>query len=162
MALKQIIRSLLTAVLALAAGIVMAAPPVPAEPAVKIVHAEFGLFESSKPEELTLVPTNVVPLVVGQHYGWVIEVQTTRRRLAVREEYVTPLPVTAQIAPSPLTEYLTITDEKRVLHSQKQLVPLEGKIYGESVITPSDRSGHRRLQVVVEGQVGASFEFDVE
>jgi hypothetical protein len=46
--------------------------------------------------------------------------------------------------------------------SQRQLVPVEGKIYGEWEVGPNEPAGHRHLQVVIEDQVAASFEFEVK
>ena len=57
---------------------------------VKIVKAEFGLFEPGEPGEVMFSPTLTVPRKDGQRYGWVIEVGTDQRSLLVREEYLHP------------------------------------------------------------------------
>ena len=61
--------------------------------AVTIVGAEFGIFDASDSRAVAFAPTRVVPHREGQRYGWVIEVQTARRSLSVREEYLLPNPV---------------------------------------------------------------------
>ncbi|MBK7425369.1 MAG: hypothetical protein IPJ48_21085 [Propionivibrio sp.] len=156
------IRKMLILIPALMAGIAFAAPPVPAEAPVEIISAEFGLFDASNPEELIFEPGDVVPHKVGQRYGWIIEVKTARRTLSVREEYLLPGPPSAGNAPDPLSESLNIPIERRNQVSQRQLVPVDGKIYGEWAVGQNEPAGHRRLQVVIEGQVAASFDYDVK
>ena len=60
-----------------------------------------------------------------------------------------------------MSESLDVPAQRRNQVSQRQLVPVEGKIYGEWAIGSSEPAGHRHLQVIIEGQVAASFEFDV-
>ena len=40
-------------------------------------------------------------------------------------------------------------------------MPQEGRIFGEWEIGPGEPPGRRHLQVVIEGEVAASFEYDV-
>jgi hypothetical protein len=145
-------------ILALVAGNAFAAPPVAAT--VDVIRAEFGLFDAGDPRELVFAPSALVPHRVGQRYGWIIEVGTAQRSLSVREEYV--LPLAPQVASDPLSESLSVPLQRRNQVSQRQLVPVDGKIYGEWSVGPDEPSGHRNLQVVIEGQVAASFEFDVK
>ena len=156
------IRKTLILISALMAGITFAASPSPTEAPVEIISAEFGLFDASNPEELIFEPGDVVPHKVGQRYGWIIEVKTARRTLSVREEYLLPGPPKAANATDPLSDSLNIPIERRNQVSQRQLVPVEGKIYGEWAVGQNEPAGHRRLQVVIEGQVAASFEYEVK
>lgn len=57
---------------------------------------------------------------------------------------------------------MTIPLQRRNQVSQRQLVPVDGRIYGEWEVAPGEPSGHRHLQVVIEGEVAASFEYDVK
>jgi len=126
---------------------------------VTILDAEFGVFVNGKPGELVFEPTLVVPHQPGQRYGWTIELRTTKRSVAVREEYL--------IAPSdPYKEEadgkrLTIPHERRNQVSQRQLVPVAGRIYGEWAIGPQEPPGKRRLQVLVEDRPPVVFEYEV-
>jgi hypothetical protein len=130
---------------------------------VEVVNAEFGLFDvSSNPREPVFEPTLVVPHRQGQRYGWIIDVRTTRRTLSVREEYLLPNPSSTRKPAEPSYEILDIPQQRRNQVSQRQLVPVDGKIYGEWSIGPNEPAGHRHLQVVIEGQVAASFEYDVK
>ena len=143
------------------AGLALAAPPKPVESPVIIVSAEFGLFDATNPKEPVFTPSQVVPHRENQRYGWVIEVQTGRRSLSVREEYVLTNVSKAQKEQDALGESLNIATPKRNQVSQRQLVPVDGRIYGEWAIGSNEPAGHRQLQVIIENEVAASFEFDV-
>ena len=131
-------------------------------PGVEIVGAEFGIFDASDSRAVAFAPTRVVPHREGQRYGWVIEVQTARRSLSVREEYLLPNPVKQPKSDDPIVADLEMPLSRHNQISQRQLVPVEGKIYGEWEVGPDEPAGHRHLQVVIEDQVAASFEFDVK
>ena len=128
---------------------------------VEVVHAEFGLFDTSNPRETLFEPSRVVPHRVGQRYGWVIDVRTSRRSLSVREEYLLANPVKTEAA-QVADNTVVIPMERRNQVSQRQLVPQEGRIFGEWEIGPGEPAGRRHLQVVVEGEVAASYEYEVK
>ena len=158
-------RKLLIAAYVCVAAVSYAAPPGQAKPPVEIVSAEFGIFDASNPSELVFEPTVVVPHRQGQRYGWIIEVHTTKSSLSVREEYLLPKPQTpsrAEQVPDSSRESMSIPAQRRNQVSQRQLVPVDGKIYGEWAIGPNEPAGHRHLQVLIEGQVAAGFEYDVK
>lgn len=141
----------------------LAAPPTAQDAPVEIVSAEFGLFDASTPDELVFEPNAVVPYKVGQRYGWVIEVRTAKRSLAVREEYLLPTAATEAKAAAPASGNTQNTPlPRRNQVSQRQLVPVGGKIYGEWSVGPGEPTGHRHLQVIVEGQLGADFEYEMK
>lgn len=146
-----------------AGSVFAAAPnPAPAEAPVEIVNAEFGIFVDGSPNELVFAPTDKVPRKPGQRYGWVIEVRTAKRTLSVREEYLLAEPDDAGKTADPLRESLNIPARRRNQVSQRQLAPVDGRIYGEWSIGPDEPPGHRHLQVVIEEQLAASFKYDVE
>lgn len=138
-----------------------AAPPKPVEAPIEVISAEFGIFDQSTPDELVFEPTNVVPHRQGQRYGWVIEVRTGKRALSVSEEYLIAVPPKAPQKDDAVSESLNIPSQRRNQVSQRQLVPVEGRIYGEWSVGPNEPAGHRHLQVLIEGQSAASFEYDV-
>lgn len=156
------LRKLLLSVAVMLGGSAFAAPPVIAAVPVEIVSAEFGIFDASNPNELVFEPTRSVPHRQGQRYGWSIEVRGGKRSLSVREEYLLPNPAPAADAATPKDGVLTLPQPRRNQVSQRQLVPVDGMIYGEWAVGPSEPAGHRHLQVVIEEQVVADFEFDVE
>lgn len=126
---------------------------------VTVISAEFGVFESGRPGELVFEPTLVVPHVAGQRYGWVIELRTTQRSVAVREEYLIASADTFKEEAG--GKRLTIPHERRNQVSQRQLVPVAGRIYGEWAIGPQEPPGKRRLQVLVEDRPPVVFEYEV-
>ena len=132
--------------------------PVP----VEVISAEFGTFDASDSRELAFEPTRVVPHRAGQRYGWVIELRTNRRSLSVREEYLLPNPVKKPKSDNPIVADLELPLYRHNQVSQRQLVPVDGKIFGEWEVGPEEPAGHRHLQVVIEDQVAASFEYDVK
>ena len=156
------LRKTLILIFALLAGACFAAQPSPVVVPVEVLSAEFGLFDVSDPGEPVFEPASIVPHKVGQRYGWIIEVRTSNRSLSVREEYLLPMPKKAQKDTDSLTESLDIPIQRRNQVSQRQLVPVDGKIYGEWAVGSGEPAGHRHLQVVIENQVAASFEFDVK
>lgn len=129
---------------------------------VKIVSAEFGVFDTRDPREVLFEPVRVVPHKAGQQYGWIIEVRTKKRSLSVREEYLLENPQAPSEAADPIRQNLMLPQVRRNQVSQRQLVPVEGKIYGEWAIGPAEPVGRRHLQVIVEGVLAADFEYEVK
>lgn len=140
----------------LAGSTALAAPP-----AVEIVGAEFGLFTEGQDNEILFQPSTTVPRAVGQRYGWIIELRTKQRSLAVREEYLLPEMPGAREPDSQVAKNLHVPDLRRSQVSQRQLVPVDGQIVGEWSIGPDEPAGKRRLQVTVEGQT-TTFAFEVK
>jgi hypothetical protein len=153
-------RTLFAGLLFMLLGTAMAAdkPAVP-QPAVELVSAEFGVFDSSNARELVLDPTEVVPRRVGQRYGWVIELRTPRRSVSVTEYYVLPPPPEEQGKTAPPMDIPVI---RRNQVSQRQLVLFEGRIYGEWAIGPGEPPGQRHLQVVIENDLQVDFKYQVK
>ena len=152
-------RLILPLCLGLASGLAFAAA-LPA-PTIEVLRAEFGLFASAADtRDTAFTPSTVVPLRVGQRYGWVIEVGGATRSLSVREEYL--LPMANKPASDPVSENLAVALQRRNQISQRQMVPVDGKIYGEWSVGPREPAGHRHLEVLIEGRVAAGFEFDVQ
>lgn len=136
--------------------------PAVAGPDVKILGAEFGLFDASNPKELVFEPATVVPQREGQRYGWVIELRTKKHSVAVREEYILATPASEAGPSGNLTEGLNIPLPKRHQVSQRQLVPRGGRIFGEWAVGPGEPPGQRHLQVIVEGELAGSFDYEVK
>jgi len=145
---------------ALAFFVIFASAAAAAE--VDILDAEFGTFDASKPGEIVFTPATIVPHRTGQRYGWVIEVRTGKRSLSVREEYLLPNAAPPQPADNPVAAHLAVPFERHNQVSQRQLVPVDGRIYGEWSIGPSEPAGRRQLQVVVEGVPAARFDYEVK
>ena len=149
------------AMLVLALFLPLTASGAPDRPPVEIVSAEFGIFDASNPRELVFEPTSVVPHRTGQRYGWIIEVRTKKRSLSVREEYLIPLDPARKTGTDSSGRSIEIPLERRNQVSQRQLVPVDGKIIGEWAVGPEEPAGRRHLQVVIEGVEAAGFEYEV-
>lgn len=156
------LRKMLLSLVVVLAGPALAAPPAADTVPVEIVSAEFGIFDASNPDELVFEPTRSVPHRLGQRYGWSIEVRTGKRSVSVREEYLIPNAAPAADAAGPESGVLTLPQPRRNQVSQRQLVPVDGMIYGEWAVGPGEPAGHRHLQVVIDEQAVADFEFDVK
>ena len=129
--------------------------------AFEVVAAEFGVFDASDPQRVVFSPTQVVPRKEGQRYGWMIELRGVKRSLSVREEYLLPSTAIEHRTDSAEGTKLVIPLDRRNQVSQRQLVPVDGRIYGEWSIGPQEPPGRRQLDVVVDGVVAASFEFEL-
>ncbi len=127
---------------------------------VKIVKAEFGLFEPGEPGEVMFSPTLTVPRKDGQRYGWVIEVGTDQRSLLVREEYLHP--AKAPVVKTTKDDTLIFPNPRRHQVSERRLVPVGGRIYGEWAVGPNEPAGERHLQVVIDGAPDTRFDYRVE
>ena len=130
--------------------------------AAEIVAAEFGVFDASDPKRVVFEQTQVIPHREGQRYGWMIVLRGVKRSVSVREEYLLPSKAIEQRTDTSDGARVVIPMERRSQVSQRQLVPVDGKIYGEWAIGPNEPAGHRHLQVLIEGQPVASFEYDVK
>ena len=129
--------------------------------AAEIVAAEFGVFDASDPKRVVFEQTQVIPHREGQRYGWMIELRGVKRSVSVREEYVLPGTAIEHRTDSAEGTKLVIPLDRRSQVSQRQLVPVDGRIFGEWEIGPQEPAGRRQLDVVVEGRIAASFEFEV-
>ena len=129
--------------------------------AAEIVAAEFGVFDASDPQRVVFEQTQVIPHREGQRYGWMIELRGVKRSVSVREEYLLPSKAIEQRTDTPEGARVVIPMERRSQVSQRQLVPVDGRIYGEWSIGPQEPPGRRQLDVVVDGVVAASFEFEL-
>ena len=145
------------------AGLALAEQDVPAVTKLELVSAEFGVFYATDAGEQVFEPSAVVPHKVGQRYGWVIEVRTGYRSLGVREEYLlASLSKIEEKDGDIFSDNFKILLPRRNQVSQRQLVPVDGKILGEWAIGAEEPAGRRHLQVFVENQLAADFEFEVK
>ena len=145
------------------AGLAVAEQDVPAVTKLEVVSAEFGVFYATDAGEQVFEPSAVVPHKIGQRYGWVIEVRTGYRSLGVREEYLlASLRKNEEKDGDIFSDNFKILLPRRNQVSQRQLVPVDGKILGEWAIGAEEPAGRRHLQVFVENQLAADFEFEVK
>ncbi len=140
--------------------VMLSAAAIPAH-ALEVVSAEFGVFDAKDPQRVIFVPTDVVPRREGQRYGWTIELRGAGRSVSVREEYLLPSRVEEKRTESAAGTQLVIPLDRRSQVSQRQLVPVDGRIWGEWEVGPQEPAGKRQLEVIVDGQLAASFSFEL-
>ena len=129
--------------------------------ALEVVAAEFGVFDASDPLRIIFSPADVVPRHEGQRYGWMIELRGAPRSVSVREEYLLSSRAVEEFTESAEGTRQMIPMERRSQVSQRQLVPVDGRIYGEWSVGPREPAGPRRMEVIVEGELAAAFDFEV-
>lgn len=129
--------------------------------ALEVVAAEFGVFDASDPLRVIFSPADVVPRREGQRYGWMIELRGAPRSVSVREEYLLPSRAVEEFTESAEGTRQVIPMERRSQVSQRQLVPVDGRIYGEWSVGPREPAGPRRMEVIVEEELAAAFDFEV-
>jgi hypothetical protein len=152
-------RRLVGAVLLLTAGLQALAAP--AAPDVEIIKAEFGIFEDDGSDQLGFGATSDIPFTPGQPYGWLIEVKTTKKSLAVREEVLIPQDTVAASG-SNESDLAMPTMRESLLSLNERRVPVsDGMIFGERRIRAEDKAGRYRLRVYVERKLTATFDYNV-
>jgi hypothetical protein len=130
-------------------------------PEVKIVRAEFGLFNAPQSGKPAFVPTLTVPFEINQAYGWVIQVSTTKQKVRWREEFTLPAP------PKTWTEVKK--SESQTFSGNGKTCVLEGEtkagtsvIHNSWTVVPGDPKGRYVIRVTIEDSEDRVFEFEVK
>jgi len=124
-------------------------------------RVDFGVFLNQDSRNQKLVPTNIVPLLPGVVYGWVIEIQTSMPKLRWRETYT--LPDNPDIwDQGPLfgtTSSISRDGRTSIVESESPVT--DGKLTHFWTVAPGDPAGQHVLHVEIEGKPVATFEFKV-
>lgn len=153
-------RGPLLPVLALAvAGAV--AQPSAAPGSVRILSAQSGLFGDPSGGLESFAAGSRLPLRDGQVFGWRMQVQTDKPRVAVREELTLPSEPTTWGDPEPDVKRRT-TPDGRTAVSEYQLEPKGGFIANSWTVTGGDPKGTWIIKVKVEGQAERVFRFEAQ
>lgn len=123
------------------------------EPSARIAATTFGAWTECG----ALLATDHVPLVVGQAFGWRIEVPDGRP-VVWHEELILPE------APAEWSgaQFVDISDDGRVATTAGVDIPFEGAIEHTWSITEGDPAGDYELRLWVDGQLQDRFFFHVE
>jgi hypothetical protein len=128
---------------------------------VKIVSAEFGLFNAPQSGKPAFVPTLAVPFEINQAYGWVIQISTTKQKVRWREEFTLPAP--------PKTWAEVKQSDGQTFSGNGKTCVLEGEtkagtsvIHNAWTVVPGDPKGRYVIRVTIEGSVERVFEFDIK
>src|SRR4051812_42746425 len=66
-------------------------------PKVEVLQAEFGRFNRMADGEIVFSETNVIPLKVGQGYGWAMRLKTNQEKVKYIEQFNLSGPTTWQL-----------------------------------------------------------------
>jgi hypothetical protein len=128
---------------------------------IEVVRSDFGLFSPPNSGKPTFQVSRRVPLQEGQGYGWYIELKTTKPRIKWREEMVLPSPPATWGIQSSTAQH-SISDDRRTLATEREVVPNRGLIYNVWGVAAGDPKGPHVVRVYVEGKLVRTFEFETE
>jgi hypothetical protein len=126
---------------------------------LEIQRSEFVLVNVDGAGRISLVESNRVPLVTGQGYGWQIFLETDKPRIRWREEFT--LPRAPEIWGQGETPVFLSAD-RRTAVTEQEVDASRGVIGHAWSVAPGDPAGRYVIRVFVEGQLAATFEFDVQ
>ncbi len=144
-----------------------AKPIAPGSKNYEVLKAEFGLFVPENPQSGTFTPSDHVPNVTDQSYGWIITLRTTSARIRWREEFTLPeVPATWGNPESDVTRM--VSPDGKTLVTENVVAPDQNPATGHAFINnawsveSSDPVGRYRIRVYIEGELVATFNFNVE
>lgn len=141
----------------LADSVASAAVPLKIIPeALHVVRAEFGLFNASG-----FVPSNRVPLVEGQTYGWRIVVKTNKTKVRWREEFTLPV-APATWGDAETNGLNSVSSDKRVSVMEREESPVDGVMVNSWAVAAGDPVGHHSMRVLIDNRYEHIFQFDVQ
>lgn len=125
-----------------------------------ITRAEFGIFEYGNPGKLNFTPTNTVPYVSKQLYGWRITLRNPPARVTWREELTLPSKPASWGTNSSGTR--TVSADGKTLTTERQVAPMQGVIGNTWQIMRGDPQGQYRINVSIDGKLVQTFNFEVK
>ena len=140
-----------------------AAPMSSREPGgdIEVVRSDFGLFSRPDSGKPAFEVSRRVPLQEGQGYGWFVELNTTKPKIKWREEMVVPSPPATWGIQNSTAQH-TISDDRRTLTTEREVVPNRGIIHNVWAVAAGDPKGPHVVRVYVEGKLVRTFEFETE
>lgn len=132
----------------------------PAGTPVEVVKATFGLFNRQGTDKPSFVPSNVVPLVVDQAYGWVMLIKADVSTVMWREEFTLPAAPATWGGPERLGTR-AMSDDGRTVITEREVAPRHGLIFNLWTVAVGDPAGTYRMRVSIDGHLVHTFEFQV-
>jgi hypothetical protein len=127
---------------------------------VVITQAMFGVYRAQQAGQFVLQPTEVVPHVAGQQYGWLIRLKTERSRVRWREEL--HLPAAPATWGSERIGKRSVSADQRTLVTEREVETRSGYIFNAWQVEQGDPVGRYTLQVTVDNGPSARFAFTVQ
>lgn len=131
-----------------------------AEPALRIVQADFGVFDARPGAPPAWRSTSQVPHRVDQGYGWVLTLAGAPARVQVREELTLPAIPETWGDPEPGLKR-RISPDGRTAITERVLEVQQGRIAQAWAVAPGDPRGAYLLKVTVEQLPGQVFRFEL-
>lgn len=128
---------------------------------VEVTGAQFGIFCQSETGAVSFMPSTAVPLVVGQGYGWIINLKTDKRTVHWREEFTLPSAPTSWGTPNEGFQPSISPDRKVSVLEQDASLEKGSLIFNTWAVAPGDPIGKYKIRVIVDKAVEHTFEFDV-
>lgn len=122
----------------------------------EIIRAEFGIFQNGD-----FIPTNQVPLVIGQTYGWRIKLITNKTTVKWREQFILPS-APKDWGVNKIQGKNEISTDRRVSITELEVNPINGVISNAWSVVKGDPEGHYMIRVTVDNQPEQVFVFDVK
>jgi hypothetical protein len=132
----------------------------------QVISAKVGVFTTSTPEDFSFTAATDVPLVVGQPFGWVIQLRTHQSNptptVKMREELILPdFPVTWGATDTTGTR--TVSDDSRVASTDFEIQPdTSGLLYRVWSIADGDPPGRYVFKLYIEGKLVKELGFEVK
>lgn len=126
----------------------------------QVISGHFGLFNPDDPAH-GFTPSDVVPLVENQSYGWVIRLRTNKSTVKWREEFVLPEKPDTWGSAQAFGKH-SISPNGRVSITEREVTPEKGMIFNVWTVAPGDPKGKYIIRVFVEGRLVKTFRFDVQ
>lgn len=147
--------------LALISTLFLMTPPAAHAGDVQVVSANFGLFEVSPTGKFAFTRTNVIPLVTGKNYGWVIVLKTDKPSVHWKEEFTLPAPAAVWGTAPDGTQ--AVSPDRTVSVTEKDVSLAGGPvIFNLWSVADGDPKGHYKIQVTIDNDVQQTFDFDVQ
>lgn len=128
---------------------------------IEVVRTAFGVFNPPGTGQPPFVPSTVVPLIVGQAYGWVIVVRTSSKTVRWREEFTLPAEP-ATWGPREPIGTRSMSDDRRTTITEREVGTQNGVLFNSWSVAAGDPVGTYRMRVSIDGQFVRAFEFQVK
>src|SRR5512133_3519633 len=112
---------------------------------VEVTSAQFGIFCQSETGAVSFMPSSTVPLVVGQGYGWIINLKTDKRTVHWREEFTLPSAPTSWGTPNEEFQPSISPDRKVSVLEQDASLEQASLIFNTWAVAPGDPKGRYKI-----------------
>jgi hypothetical protein len=119
----------------------------------------FGLIVTDAAGPLRFVPSDSVPNVEGQPYGWFIPVGESSRPVKWIETLMLPAPAASWSPNGTLPPGVSVSPDRKTAVVHGEVVPVEGLIFDFWEVAPGDPAGHYTIVVNVENGTEERFSF---